>query len=294
MDTIAGADETARSVRLRACLAISAVWVVSFLGSLLLAGTTAGNAFGGIMVLMLILLVLVQGSMLYGWKGICIYLLLGTVIGLGFEASSVANGFPFGSYTHNVPGPKPFGVPPQAIFVYVLAGWYGWTIARAILLDRPERLSGVSRFTVPLLAAFVLAGLDLPNDPIGATIRGDWTFKYPSGYFGVPLTNYLGWIFTGWVLFQLFALIEHRFPASPATQNRGFWLVPCIVWVLMPLSFVFSWGAAKAGTVALGQSVFVMADIHEAGLITGLFSMTMPGLIGIFRLIGAQESETKK
>ncbi|MFC3173726.1 carotenoid biosynthesis protein [Novosphingobium bradum] len=269
---------------LRLCLGIGVAWVLSFAGALLLGPAGAGAAFGGVMLLALIGLVLVQAVLLYGWRGAALYLVLGTAIGFSLEASSVATGFPFGSYVHNLAGPKPAGVPIQAILTYVLAGWYGWTIARAILLDRPERLTGAARFTVPLIAAFVLTGLDLPNDPIGATIRHDWTYKYPSGYFGVPLTNYLGWIFTGWVLFQLFALIEHRFPAGPAARSRWFWLMPCLVWLLMPLQFVASWLSAPAGVVTLKQSTFVIADMHEAGLITGLFGMTLPALIGIFRL----------
>src|SRR5260370_36463560 len=33
-----------------------------------------------------------------------------------------------------------------------------------------------------------------------------WIWEQGGGYFGVPLTNYLGWFFTVYVFFQLFAL----------------------------------------------------------------------------------------
>ena len=39
-----------------------------------------------------------------------------------------------------------------------------------------------------------------------ATIRHLWIWEQGGGYFGVPLTNYLGWFFTVYVFFQLFAL----------------------------------------------------------------------------------------
>ncbi|WP_052223557.1 carotenoid biosynthesis protein [Novosphingobium malaysiense] len=262
------------------------IWFVSFLLSQLMAGTGAGAAAGGIMVLMLIAIVAVHGSMLYGWPGFGVYLAMGTAIGFGLEASSVANGFPFGSYVHNTPGPKPLGVPIQAIVVYVLAGWYAWAIGRSILLDQPDRIGGAGYVAVPLVAAFILCGLDYPNDPIGATIKGDWTYAHPGGQFGVPLSNYLGWIFTGWVLFQLFSLIEKRFPPCEAVQSRRYWLLPCLMWLAMPLQFVFSWLGAPGGTVNLGESTFVIADIHEAALIGSLFSMVLPALIAIYRLVG--------
>src|SRR5207237_1427582 len=43
-------------------------------------------------------------------------------------------------------------------------------------------------------------------DPTSSTIRHSWIWEQGGGYFGVPLTNYLGWFFTVYVFFQLFAL----------------------------------------------------------------------------------------
>ncbi|HKX78930.1 MAG TPA: carotenoid biosynthesis protein [Novosphingobium sp.] len=270
--------------RLRICWGMGIAWLAGFFGSLLLGGTPALVA-GVVQVVMLIAIVVVHSSILYGWTGTLIYLVLGSAIGFGLEASSVANGFPFGTFVHHEPGPKPLGVSIQAILVYVLAGWYAWVIARAAVLTLPWRLAGANRFFVPLVAALVLAGLDFPHDAIGATVNKMWTYAYPSGQFGVPLTNFLGWIFTGWVLFQLFALIGHRFPSTAASANPRYWLIPCLIWAVMPIQFLISWRDAPEGTVSLGQSVFVIADIHEAAVIGSLFSMLLPALIGIFRML---------
>lgn len=267
------------SLRLRICWGLVLAWLLVTAASLAL-----GNPMiGALSALMLPAIMLVHGSILFGWKGIGTYVVIGIAVGFSLEASSVANGFPFGSYVHNVPGPKPMGVPIQAITAYMLIGWFAMMIARIIALDVPWLAQPLSRVTVPLIAAFVIAGLDLPYDPIGATVQGDWTFAYPSGQFGVPLTNFLGWMFTGWVLFQIFVFIEGRFPPAPAAKDRRFWLVPVLFWLGMAMKFPVDWMRAAPGTVSVGERTFVIADIYEAAVITSLFT-----LVGVAVIAGAR------
>src|SRR5437879_7971972 len=58
---------------------------------------------------------------------------------------------------------------------------------------------------VPFIAAFVMVMWDLTLDPRASTIEHVWIWEQGGGYFGVPLTNYLGWSFTVYVFYQLFA-----------------------------------------------------------------------------------------
>jgi putative membrane protein len=136
----------------------------------------------------------------------------------------------------------------------------------------------------------VLAGFDYPFDPIGASVQGMWTYKYPSGQFGVPLTNYLGWIFTGWVLFQIFALAEHRFRAVAASTLRSYWLLPCLIWIAMALQYPIFWAAAVGGTVTQGGRVFMIVDIYEASVAGSLFTLVLIGMIGVVRLFQSSAS----
>jgi len=267
-------------LRLKICWALIAAIILTTVLPLFIPGLTIGMMAAPLLPA----LMLIHGSILYGWKGITTYVILGVAVGFVLEASSVANGFPFGSYVHNVAGPKPMGVPIQAITAYMLLGWFALVLAKAIVLDAPWRPHAVSRYTVPLVGGLILAGLDLPYDPLGATVAGDWTFTYPGGQFGVPLTNFLGWIFTGWVLFQIFAFIEHRFPPASAAKQRGYWLIPALFWLNMALKFPFDWMRAPSGTVSLGERTFVIADVHEAAVITSLFTLVAISLIATSRL----------
>jgi putative membrane protein len=273
-------------LRLKACWVLAALWAPLYL--LPSTGLKSGPvlALGAFAPLLMIAILLLHGSIAYGWRGIGAYLAIGIAAGFALEASSVAFGFPFGFYVHNEPGPKPLGVPISAMLGYAVLGWYAWALGNILARERPWARGGVGRFTVPIVAAFVLAGFDYPFDPIGASVLGLWTYAHPSGQFGVPLTNYLGWIFTGWVIFQLFALVEARFAAAPAGASRGYWLLPCLIWTWTALQYPLLLAAAPGGTVARGGRTFVTADIYEAALAASLFSVVFAGLAALARLLG--------
>lgn len=278
-----GPDGRSGFLRLRLCWGLFLLWL-----GLMLAGQFVPSIkpIGDAAILVMPLIFFLHGSVLYGWSGILAYTVIGLIVGFSLEASSVATGFPFGHYTHNVAGPKPAGVPIIAIVSYMLVGWFAWTIGKTLVLDRPDRPQPLSRISVPVVAAFALAGFDLVFDQQGATIRHDWTYHFPSGQFGVPLTNFLGWIFTGWVLFQAFALIEQRFRPAAAASARATWLLPCLVWLAMAVPIPFQWLQAPAGTASVQGRTFVIADIFESSVILSLFLIVAVAVLGIFRLYG--------
>jgi uncharacterized membrane protein len=57
---------------------------------------------------------------------------------------------------------------------------------------------------------------DLCMDPTNSTIQRWWIWEQGGGYFGVPLTNYLGWFLTVYLFFQSFALYVRTRRASSA------------------------------------------------------------------------------
>ena len=229
----------------------------------------AASGFGG---LALLATVLIHAWLSNGWRGCLVFFVLALAVSFGLEASSIAHGFPFGFYVHNLPGPKPLGVPPYVPLGYGVLGWIAWSVARLIVRVRPHDATGVNRFTTPIVAAFILAGYDFSYDPIGSTVLHMWTYRNPSGYFGVPLSNFAGWLFTGWVIFQLFALVEARFPPRHiGAGNVGFWLLPCFVWGAMVLQYPVLYAYAPAGMSVAGGRSFVTADIYEASVVTAFF-----------------------
>jgi hypothetical protein len=61
---------------------------------------------------------------------------------------------------------------------------------------------------------------DLTIDPMMSTINGSWVWHNGGSYFGVPVSNFLGWYLTVYVFFQCFALYARAFSSEADTGSR--------------------------------------------------------------------------
>jgi len=158
---------------------------------------------------------LVHGRAVYGWRGILTFTALCLGIGFVVENIGVLTGVPFGHYhfTH-VMGPMIWHVPVLLGMAYVGMGYVSWTLARMITGDR---LVGL-----PPAAAFVMVGWDLSMDPTWANIVHGWVWEQGGSYFGVPLSNFVGWFANVYVIYQIFALYLRGRERVPARLPAGF------------------------------------------------------------------------
>ncbi len=263
-----------------ACLVVTSVWPVAAMAS----------AAEDLKALAFLLCVALHASLSYRWLGTGAFFVIVYVVAFVFEALSIATGFPFGFYEHGPSfGMQVLRVPLMVPLVYVLLGWFAWTLACIIVRERPTQRGGATRVVTPLAAAFILTGFDFVYDPIGSAALGLWVYRDPSGYFGVPLTNFLGWLLTSWVAFQLFALVEERFIRTAGVERIGYWLLPCVIWTAIALQYPFLYARASAGTVTVGGGTFVISDIYEAAVAAGLLTMLFVSLVAVSRLLVARE-----
>ena len=239
----------------------------------------------------MLLLVIAHAAIGYGWAGFAGFFAITYVVALLFEASSIATGFPFGFYVHHL-GPvlKLLGVPWLVPLGYVAAGWFAWTLACVLVRDHPSKSGGWARFTTPLIASFIVTGSDACFDPIGATARGQWTYRDPSGLSGVPLTNFLGWLLTCWVFYQIFALCEPRFRPRPITERTGYWVAPCLIWIAMAAQYPLMYRTASHAVVATGGRSFVVADIYETAVTMSLLTHVFVGLLAMVRALAPERA----
>lgn len=270
----------------RVMLLLSAGWLILFLGSVSApTGSDYAVILGAGQGLLMVTIAALHGSASCGWRGFGLIVLSAALITFLLEACSIAYGFPFGKYTHHgAPGPAPLGVPISVMLGYVVLGWFAWCIAKLIVRSDPARAAGIEHFTTPLIGAFVLAGFDYPYDPIGSTVLGMWSFAHPGGQYGVPLSNYLGWIFTAWLMMQVFALIEARTMAGPRVPNRRYWAIPLLIWLGMLFQYPILYLQAEDRVIELARGRFVVSDIIEAAVAASLFSMLPFILLGLIRL----------
>lgn len=220
---------------------------------------------------------------LYRPAGAAAYFAVAVTVSFGLEACSVATGFPFGFYVHHLEGPRALGVPFTVVTAWVILAWLAWILARVIVGDSQNRRLPV--VATPIVATLILGGYDLVIDPIGAYVRGLFSYGSPSGALGVPLTNYFGWVLTGWVVFQAFSLVEWRWRRVPAASARSTLLMPAVIWFGLALQVnleLLRVGDASA-TIQGGRSV-PLSDIYETSSATAWFTMVLVVAISVARL----------
>lgn len=275
----------------RGMTAIAAAWLVALVWVKWAHPAANGGTAEPVALALMLLLCLFHCWLAYRGRATAAFFALAMLLSFALEASSIANGFPFGFYVHNVAAPKLLGVPGVVPLSYAFLAYLSWSIACTIL--RAHDAGPLRTFGAPLLAALVMPGYDLAVDPIGSTVGGAWSYAHPSGYLGVPLSNFLGWIVTSWAICQATALAF----AAMGTRSRvgderiAFHLVPALVWIALALQYVVDWGHAPAGTVATAGNVFVVAQIFESSVIVALLAMLPPAVAAaIVALAGGRDA----
>ncbi|MEJ7840875.1 MAG: carotenoid biosynthesis protein [Rubrobacter sp.] len=129
------------------------------------------------------------------------------------ESVGVATGFPYGAFSYDdALGPKFLGLVP-----YLLPVTYVPLVIGAVAAAwSPGNL--VPRV---LLSALLLVGIDAVLDP-GATALGFWVWPEGGPYYGVPLSNFAGWLLSGAVSAALLLSIARpQNPPPPGTLDSA-------------------------------------------------------------------------
>ena len=175
---------------------------------------------------------LLHGSRVYGVRGIARFIALRLGVATVAESLSLRTGFPYGHYYFTgVMGPKLFGLPFLLVMAYLGIGYASWTIATRILNTTNSPIHGAHLITLPLLAAFVMTAWDLSMDADWSTLDHAWVWRDGGVLFGVPLSNYFGWMLTAFTFYLLFALTA-RTPAPTTPVSPAFLRMPVLLYAL--------------------------------------------------------------
>jgi uncharacterized membrane protein len=238
-----------------------------------------------------LIFILVHGSLSYRLRDLLVFAAITLVVSNFFENVSVLTGFPFGHYYYpDTLGPKLFLVPVLIGPAYLGTGYLAWTIARVIFGVTHSRLPGHLTVTVPLLAAFMMVSWDLSFDPIYSTINHAWVWLDGGSYFGVPFSNFLGWLLTTFVFLQLFALYLNGRPNVQSTDGQ-----PSRIQSLQAILFygliaggylLDSLTRTMSGTVTdRAGMVWRLLDIYAVTGLIATFTMGAFTLLGLVKLM---------
>lgn len=153
--TIPGEQTPLRARRqVRAGWGIVAVWLAATVTAALSSGSSIPAVAEAVSGATLAVFVVFHALTQYRPGGVAGYFGIALAVAFGFEACSVATGFPFGSYVHHLEGPRLLGVPFVVVLGWVLLAWLAWMLARVIVGDQSNR--GVQVGLTPAVATLVL------------------------------------------------------------------------------------------------------------------------------------------
>ncbi len=129
-------------------------------------------------------------------------LTLAAGLGCGFELLGVHTGLPFGRYAYTPAlGPSFYGVPVTMAFAWL------------ILIDFARAVT-----PSPFFGALVMVGVDFALDPVAAGPLQYWQWLDGGAYFGIPWTNFAGWLVASWAILAVL-------PQSSRGTGRVGWSV---------------------------------------------------------------------
>jgi len=196
-----------------------------------------------------------------------VWLVLGYGVAFACEYVSTRIGFPFGLY-HYLDAPTRgrelwvSNIPFMDSLSFVFLSFVGYATARR-LLGVPAHARGRLELTPALLAlgTLLMVAIDLVCDPVA--LRGDrwflgklYDYAEPGVFFGVPLSNYLGWAFVGAVVLGTMGALERAgflrgAPLYPLPRAQGVVTAFYAAVVLFNATIAFWIGLAAVGWLGL-------------------------------------------
>ncbi len=158
-------------------------------------------------------------------------------------------GIPFGQYDYTQAlQPQLLGVPLLIPLAWLMMLPPAWAVAEA-LVGRGRTLA--RRFAFLALAALAFTAWDLFLDP-QMVAWGYWVWERQSGYFGIPWSNYLGWLLSAALISAAVFALNRRLPPLPL---RPLLTIYTVTWLLQSVGLALFWrlpGPAGVGFLAMG------------------------------------------
>ena len=150
------------------------------------------------------------------------------------EYVGVHTGVPYGEFAYGVAlGPTVGGVPLGLPVFFLPLVANGYLLCLLLLGSRARRAA----IRLPAVAATVVA-MDLVLDP-GAVALGFWSYPNGGAYYGVPWSNYAGWVLSAGVAVVVLDAAFDRSALLARVERREFALDDLV-------SFVVLWGGVNA------------------------------------------------
>jgi uncharacterized membrane protein len=233
---------------------------------------------------------LVDGIRTWGLRDILTFTAICIVIGNIIENLGVATGFPYGHYYFaELMGPKLFHVPVLLGLAYIGMAYVSLALG-SLIIGRSAR----SLLAVPLIASFIMVAWDLAQDPVWATILHGWVWRDGGLWFGVPVSNYLGWYGNVFIIYLLFAFYLRRRPAQPVSAPPIHGKAAILFYALCAAGNVCQLFGRPLSPVVQDPAghAWRTADITAASALVSVFVMGSFAILAWIRMSRQQQAAT--
>jgi len=241
----------------RLSLTLLGIWIISMI-SLPIAKWIAGVEIIPYMVTLSAILqaiaVFTMTQDAWGWRYTA--WAFGAVAFIGWAAEFIGHstGIPFGDYGYSgLLQPQIGGVPLLIPIAWFMLFPPAWAVSQVIIGKRDTWQKQIAFIA---MSAVALTAWDLFLDP-QMVAWGFWEWAYPYGYFGIPFSNYVGWLIVSAIMT---AVVRPKdLPILPLG------IVYAVVWFLQTFGQAIFWGQvgpAIFGGVAMG-SIMIWAYLRH-------------------------------
>lgn len=192
-----------------------------------------------------------------GGGRIVVMFLVASLVALSSELLGTSTGYPFGGYSYTpllgymVLGLVPFPIPISwTTILYCSLAMCGRLL--------PARDDAVSRLKWAFVGGLILTAWDVSMDP--AMVRtAHWIWHEPGQFYGMPWTNWLGWLATGFVISWLMLRFVPPSRWARDVSPTSFPLVLYAINGIMPIALCFRHGMVWAGVLGTIAMVIPLA-----------------------------------
>jgi putative membrane protein len=185
----------------------------------------------------------------FGWRRSTLTFLAASAVALGAETLGTTTGFPFGAYEYTtLLGYRIFGRVPYPIPI----SWYFMLYAslaicgRLMVADDSNR----GRWKWAAVAGVILTLWDVSMDP-AMVVTAHWVWHVPGFFYGMPLSNWLGWLLTGTIVARVMLAFVAPSEWQRLVSPSRFPLVLYAINGVMPIAICFSRGLTGAGWLGM-------------------------------------------
>ena len=169
-----------------------------------------------------------------GWPRAWTFLGVTWAVTTVLEGVGVSTGWVYGPYAYTERlGPKLLGLVPVYIpLAWFMMGYTAYTLVAPLATALGLRAGWKADVWTAATGALAMAAWDLTMDPI--MVSGNhWVWQVQGAYFGIPIHNYAGWLFTAFTFYLLYQRLVRRVRTARPQAPVHWWpSLPLVAYVI--------------------------------------------------------------